>query len=241
MKIGIWVAEHEQAEFTAWACQSRHHSIMLHNEAQLEQALLQRQLQLIIASPSTLPQPHLRAWRVRAPEIDWIFVTAIPSYEWAEAIILSGAAGFCSLPLIPERLNTLIDNLKTRYQQGMQAVPVVCSGEIDLARPIESALVYITEHITEHITLRDVSRAVYLSPSHFSRLFTQRVGIPFNEYVLMRRIEAAKALLADTPLPIELIATKVGITSASQFSQTFKRVTGSTPRAYRHACATTCC
>jgi AraC-like DNA-binding protein len=240
MKIGIWVAEHEQIGFTAWTCQSRHHSIFLHNEVQLERTLLQRQLQLIIASPSTLPQPYLRAWRVRAPEIDWIFVTTTPSYEWAEAIMLSGAAGFCSLPLIPEHLNTLIDNLKARYQQHTQTAPVVISGEIDLALPIESALVYITEHITEHITLRDVSRAVYLSPSHFSRLFTQRVGIPFNEYVLTRRIEAAKALLADTPLPIELIASKVGMTSASQFSQTFKRVTGSTPRAYRHACTTIC-
>jgi AraC-like DNA-binding protein len=240
MKIGIWTAKHEQADFIAWAGQSKHHCSILHNEAQLEQALLQKQLQLIIASSSTLLPSHLRAWRVRAPEIDWIFVTATPSYAWAEAIMLGGAAGFCSLPLIPEHLNTLIDNIEAHYQRYVQPVPLICESEIDLTLPIESALVYISEHITEHLTLRDVSRVVYLSPSHFSRLFSQRVGMPFNEYVLKRRIEVAKTLLAGTPLPIEMIATKVGMTSASQFSQTFKRVTGSTPRAYRHACATTC-
>jgi transcriptional regulator GlxA family with amidase domain len=56
-----------------------------------------------------------------------------------------------------------------------------------------------------------------------------------NDYVLALRIEAAKTLLAQTRLPIELIAMKTGFCSPSYFSQTFKRLTGKTPRAYRYS------
>ena len=64
----------------------------------------------------------------------------------------------------------------------------------------------------DRLTLHAVSREVYLSPSHFSRLFVQKVGIHFNDYVLARRIEIAKevpgtSIHAEFSLTLELWAS----------------------------------
>lgn len=237
MEIAVWVSEDEARLLQDWLCQCAHRVMLLHTPTQLHDCINQRQAQLLIVSDLALPCEHLRKLRPGNSEIDWIAVTQTPSYEWAEAMMLSGASAFCALPTTPQHIETLINHVKLQRNYRLHAMPGVdiASAEIDLAKPIESAIVYIAEHLAEHITLRDVSQAVYLSPSHFSRLFTQKVGIPFNEYLLSRRIATAKTLLCETNLPIELIAAKIGMNSASQFSQTFKRVIGLSPRAYRYA------
>jgi AraC-like DNA-binding protein len=233
MEIAIWVSEDEEALLQDWLHQCTHSIVMIRGATDFHTCIQYRQVQLLIVSDTVLAH----GWREQMSTIDWIAVTQTPSYEWAEDVMLSGASAFCSLPTTSQHIEQLINQVKHQRNYRLHNIFGVdlASAEIDFAQPIESAIIYISDHLAEHITLRDVSRAVYLSPSHFSRLFTQKVGIPFNEYLLTRRIDAAKTLLSETRLPIELIATKVGMTSASQFSQTFKRVTGLSPRAYRHA------
>ncbi len=149
--------------------------------------------------------------------------------------MLAEVIGFCALPICFDHMDTIIHHVRMQQQYRLQAMLDLDqpAPSIDLSKPIESAIAYITHHISERLTLHSVSRQVYLSPSHFSRLFAQKVGINFNDYILAQRIEAAKVLLAETHLPIELISTKAGFNSASYFSQTFKRLTGRTPRIYR--------
>jgi YesN/AraC family two-component response regulator len=139
--------------------------------------------------------------------------------------------------MTPEPMDAILNSVKRQRHYRLQAMLGMeqAADSIDFSKPIESALAYITKHISERLTLHSVSREVYLSPSHFSRLFVQKVGLHFNDYVLARRIEAAKILLTETRLPIELIAMKIGFCSASYFSQTFKRLTSKTPRAYRYS------
>ncbi len=238
MEIGILVpSEKDQSSIESWARQSGHHIIMLYNAAHLNNYLHLRQIQVVIAHDQFISFTQLRQWRERIPEIDWIAVTDTPSFSWAQQSILAGAIGFCVLPVVPEQMDTLLGFVKRQQHYRLQAMfDIEQAGSlIDLSKPIESALTYIAKHISERLTLRCVSREVYLSPSHFSRLFVQKVGIHFNDYVLARRIEAAKTLLTETCVPIEFIAMKIGFCSASYFSQTFKRLTGITPRAYRYS------
>ena len=236
MEIVIVVpAEKDRSSIKSWARQSGHLTVMLKDVSCLSEYLTLRQVQVVIANDQLISFEQLRQWRERIPEIDWIAVTDDPSFAWAQAAMLAGAIGFCALPVTPEHMDAMLDLVKKQRHYRLQAMlgmePV--PGSIDLSKPIESALEYITQHLSERLTLRGVSREVYLSPSHFSRLFVQKVGIHFNDYVLARRIESAKTLLTETRLPIELIAMKSGFCSAPYFSQTFKRLTGKTPRAYR--------
>lgn len=236
MEIGLWVSWEDERPLLAeqlHSCENR--VITIQNTAMLHTCLVQRQVQLMIASDRVVSFDEIQQWRAHVPDIDWIAVTSTPSYAWAETAMLAGAIGFCALPVSRSHIETLLKHARLQRSYRMQALLGTDREQtgVDLSHPIESALIYIGVHIADHLTLHDVSRSVYLSPSHFSRLFAQKVGMPFNEYVLSRRIDAARTLLTETRLPIELIASRVGMSSASQFSQTFKRVTGFSPRAYR--------
>jgi len=54
------------------------------------------------------------------------------------------------------------------------------------------------------------------------------------EYLTRYRMERGKQLLADTHIPIEQIAYRVGLSSHNYFCTCFKRAFGVTPGAYRN-------
>jgi AraC family transcriptional regulator len=92
---------------------------------------------------------------------------------------------------------------------------------------------YIEEHLPEEISLAELASIARLSPSHFCRAFKETVGQPPHQYQISRRIERAKALLANPGLSVSDVATAVGYNSESRFSAIFKRVTGRPPGRFR--------
>jgi AraC family transcriptional regulator len=85
----------------------------------------------------------------------------------------------------------------------------------------------------EDISLHVLADLVRLSPYHFLRSFKQSFGEPPHRYWTARRIERAKALLANPRASITEIAFDVGFAAASAFSAAFHRITGQTPTDYR--------
>ena len=79
----------------------------------------------------------------------------------------------------------------------------------------------------------ELSTLLHMSAFHFARLFKQSTGLPPHRFLVRRRIERAKELLASGDLPIAAIAQVVGFRTPSHFTITFRRVTGVTPSTYR--------
>jgi two-component system response regulator YesN len=86
---------------------------------------------------------------------------------------------------------------------------------------------------TEDVTLADVARGVFVSPSYLSRLFKAICGVNFHEYLTTIRIQKAQALLRDSDMSCGEVGRAVGYSNASHFSQTFKTITGYTPSQFR--------
>lgn len=85
----------------------------------------------------------------------------------------------------------------------------------------------------EAYRVEEMAVTARMSQSHFSAFFKRTIGAPPYEYFLGKRIEAAKALLSGTELPIADIATRMGFDSASHFNRTFRRFELITPSRYR--------
>ena len=99
---------------------------------------------------------------------------------------------------------------------------------------ISKVIRYIAANYDKPLTLSTVASIVYLTPSYFSKLFAEQTGYTFTEYVTSVRLERAKRLLADTTLPITVVAFRCGFTTFSTFSRHFLRAFGYTPSAYRN-------
>lgn len=91
---------------------------------------------------------------------------------------------------------------------------------------------YIEAHMTEDLTLARLGAVICMSPYHFARLFKRSTGLSPHRFVVHTRIEHATALLA-ADLSIRRISQMVGFRTVSHFTSVFRRVTGTTPRAYR--------
>jgi AraC-like DNA-binding protein len=87
----------------------------------------------------------------------------------------------------------------------------------------------------EPLDIDALARAAHASPWHFVRSFARAFGETPHQYLLMRRMERAAALLRTTDHSVARICLEVGLSSVGSFTSSFKRVHGCTPTAYRAA------
>jgi AraC-like DNA-binding protein len=94
---------------------------------------------------------------------------------------------------------------------------------------------YIQENLDKDLTLAGLAAVVYMSPSHFARLFKYSTGLPPHRFVVRQRIARAEAFLATQEPSIAQISRMAGFRTPSHFTRVFRRVLGITPGAYRRA------
>ncbi|HEV8246531.1 MAG TPA: AraC family transcriptional regulator, partial [Polyangiaceae bacterium] len=100
-------------------------------------------------------------------------------------------------------------------------------------RSLSRALVFITEHLAEPLTLTQVSRVAGFAPGHFARLLKQEHGVGFEQYRQTLRLEHAKTMLVETDLSVGRVAQRCGFKSRPHFQQAFRKSCGRTPLEYR--------
>lgn len=91
----------------------------------------------------------------------------------------------------------------------------------------------MADNLARPLRLADLARAAGLSRMHFAAQFRATTGLPPHAYLVSCRVERAKALLSDTPLPLADIARAVGFRSHSHFSTVFRRRSGVAPMQWR--------
>jgi len=92
---------------------------------------------------------------------------------------------------------------------------------------------YVLEHSHEDISLETLSNRVGLSPIYISRLFKEKIGTNYIDFLTDCRIEKAKKLLKNPDKSVKEIAIEVGYHDPNYFSKVFKKVTSQTPKEYR--------
>ncbi len=92
---------------------------------------------------------------------------------------------------------------------------------------------YITEHITEDISLIDLSDITGYSTTYLSKFFSDNEGITISDYISNRKVEKIKELMLDSSLNIGDIANAVGFHSRTYFNNYFKRLVGMAPQQFR--------
>jgi len=98
---------------------------------------------------------------------------------------------------------------------------------------IHKTVSFVQKHYNQKLSMEQAAANVYLSPSYFSKVFKQDMGISFNAYLNQVRIEKSKELMRKKNYKIIDIAVLVGFDDQSYFTKVFKRITGVSPHHYR--------
>ncbi|SFK28740.1 AraC family transcriptional regulator, transcriptional activator FtrA [Amycolatopsis sacchari] len=96
-------------------------------------------------------------------------------------------------------------------------------------------LEWVTGRLGDPVTLEDMAAHAGLSPRTLARRFADQLGTSPGQWLLTQRIAAAQDLLESTDLPLDAIARRTGLSSATNLRRRFATALGTTPGAYRRA------
>jgi transcriptional regulator GlxA family with amidase domain len=106
------------------------------------------------------------------------------------------------------------------------------AGEAD-SGSLEPTRAWAAERLAEPLGVEDMARHGNVSPRTFARRFRAETGTTPLQWVLGRRVLAARRLLEESDLPVEEVAREVGFGDAASLRSHFRRATATTPTAYR--------
>lgn len=93
---------------------------------------------------------------------------------------------------------------------------------------------YIDSHITEKLSLNDVSSIFGISPNYLSQLFKKYSDDGFTDYITKQKITKAKVMMKESTLKLYEISGTLGFENSFYFSKVFKKLEGCSPRDYLH-------
>ncbi len=115
------------------------------------------------------------------------------------------------------------------YLKEIQALP----KKRVFSRPISQCLDHIYNHLHQPITLQDLADLTGLNASYLSTLFKEEMGRSVSDYIMSKKMEAARNMLKYSDESYADISAILNFSSQSHFIRAFKKYNGDTPRQYR--------
>jgi len=103
----------------------------------------------------------------------------------------------------------------------------------DKVNCIESAILFMQDHLDENIALNELSNQYNYSTSRFSNLFKQQTGYAPIDYFIQMKMQKATQQLDFTDHSVKEIAFSMGFDDPHYFSRRFTKVIGMSPTKYR--------
>jgi|HubBroStandDraft_1064217.scaffolds.fasta_scaffold70044_3 AraC family transcriptional regulator len=96
-------------------------------------------------------------------------------------------------------------------------------------------LAYVEANLASKMDIDGLANVVALSRSHFSRAFKRSLGFSPMEYVVVRRVERAKALISGTREPLAEVALACGFADQAHLNRRFRDIVGMSPGRWRRS------
>ncbi len=128
-------------------------------------------------------------------------------------------------------MEILIIRLMRSTELAVPAEPQRISGN----RQCAAVKRHIDLHFKEPLTLEQLAEEAHMNKYYLSHAFKREYGVSPINYMISRRVEESKYLLAETDLSMSQIAQLLGFSSLSYFSQVFRRSQHTSPMEYRQS------
>lgn len=139
---------------------------------------------------------------------------------------------------LPENFDTLLTEETTL--EGMEQLALTLSSCFKQTNTGNQLITTIQTYISKNyhdpdLSLKKISEVFSISESYFSYLFKAETGRNFSEYLEELRMQQAMYLLRETDTPLSELYIHLGYSNPNSFRRAFKKVYGSSPKAFRHA------
>ena len=125
----------------------------------------------------------------------------------------------------------ICSHLVGRYAQAHEAMPQFKGGLAPWQR--RRVVDLFGEHLDGELKLETLADECGISVSHFARSFRRSFGTSAHRYLILKRVEIAKALLSEANNSLVEVAAQTGFSDQAAFTRAFANVVGATPAKWR--------
>ncbi|MFC5422865.1 helix-turn-helix domain-containing protein [Bosea eneae] len=151
-------------------------------------------------------------------------ITRLLDRVWAE-----GAAGSPHGALWVDGALLQLTSALLRLRDGRMAARSHGLSPWQLRRVTE----FLDADLAADRSLAELAELVGLSPNHFCVAFRRSAGRPPHRWLVARRVEKARVMLADARFTVTEVALACGFASSAHFATTFRKHVGVSPSAWR--------
>jgi len=129
----------------------------------------------------------------------------------------------------------LVAHLMSSYSKP-RAVPGEAPAHGLSREQLRRVIDYIDDNLADDLCLNELGGLLGMSASHFCRTFKRAAGVTPHQFVIKKRVDKAKQLIATRRLSMLEISLEVGFASQSHFAEVFHKATGTSPVQFQHLC-----
>jgi AraC-like DNA-binding protein len=171
------------------------------------------------------------------PELSSAFFESLPSSAHIKNFLTDDIKALCARLFTLSEVHTPLEETERRalltalFARVLSACHPTAKERANTAT--SAVVAYCARHYTENLSLGTLAGELHISPYHISHVFTEKLGIGFNEYVNSLRVSHACRHLAHKEYSITEISTMVGFSGPRTFNRAFAKCMGITPSEYR--------
>jgi len=138
--------------------------------------------------------------------------------------------GFYRYIRLLELLYQLSNETDYRLLSSSQFAQAEVSGD---SRRINKVMAYLNEHFRDEVRLPQLADNIGMTPTAFSRYFSQHTGKSLTDFLVDKRIGYAARRLVDSRDTVAEVCYDSGFSTLSNFNKAFKARRGCTPKVFR--------
>lgn len=165
------------------------------------------------------------------PNTTMVFLSAYEDFNYAKEAMRFGVKRYIVKPTKYHELLLTFNEVKQELDRQL-STPSQEKPSTYYDHIIQDVNAYISGDLA-HANLEDAADIVHMSTHYLSKLYSQHTGTTFTAYLLQQRMEKAAEMLVDYRYKTYQISDALGYQNPKNFTRSFKKYYGITPREYR--------
>jgi AraC-like DNA-binding protein len=131
----------------------------------------------------------------------------------------------------------LVTDLLLRVAQERPELlrPTTSPLAVTALKVLHPAIQFAEDHLRDRVTVTGMAKAASCSVRHLRRLFREAFGVSPKQWLIERRLQKVAHLLAQTDLPLKVVAAECGFDDLPHFHRLFRRRFGQSPAQFRRS------
>jgi len=223
------------------------------SSAQAKELFKTEKIDIVLADIEMPGESGLELVKWIKENVDWVlpcaFLTCHASFDYAREAVHLGSFDYMLKPVDFKEVEELILRMTNRSRimqehkrmdeyghrwlhekeaEGRQFEKNAASTE----EIVDNTISYIRSHLSEKLSLSELSHAAGLNPNYFNKVFKERAGDTVNQFIIKEKMGLAAQLLTEGNLKSYAIALSLGYDNYANFVNMFKKTYGVSPNAY---------